>query len=85
MLLYTVVLWPACLMPWAVGVAGALYGGAALVLSMLFTGTAIRVWRDRSERSAKLMFGFSLLYLLLIFSLLLVDHAGTRWVRGAWA
>jgi heme o synthase len=84
MLLYTLLLWPASLMPWVLGIAGALYGGAALVLSMLFTGTAIRVWRDQSERSAKLMFGFSLLYLLLIFSLLLVDHAGTVWFRGAW-
>ena len=30
----------------------------ALVLSALFTGTAMRVWRDESERSARLMFRF---------------------------
>jgi len=49
-------------------------GAGALLLSALFTGMAIRVWRDDSDRSARRMFAFSLLYLLLIFSLLLVDH-----------
>jgi heme o synthase len=84
-LLYTLVLWPASAMPWVLGVAGALYGVAALALSALFTGAAVRLWCDDSERNARLMFGFSLLYLLLIFSLLLVDHFGADWVRGVRA
>ena len=78
-LLYTLVLWPATVAPWLVGVAGGLYGAGALLLSALFTGMAIRVWRDYSDRSARRMFAFSLLYLFLIFSLLLVDHAGGDW------
>jgi protoheme IX farnesyltransferase len=72
-----VMLWPATLAPWALGVAGPLYGISAGVLSLLFTGTAIRVWYDNndgSERSARHMFHFSLLYLFLIFTVLLVDH-----------
>ncbi|HTV87572.1 MAG TPA: heme o synthase, partial [Stellaceae bacterium] len=76
MLLYTLMLWPATLAPWFLGLAGPVYGIAAAVLSLLFTGTAIRVQRDDGERSARHMFGFSLLYLFLIFALLLVDHAG---------
>jgi protoheme IX farnesyltransferase len=44
------------------------------VLSLLFTGTAIRVWRDPTDRSARQMFAFSLLYLFLVFALLLADH-----------
>jgi protoheme IX farnesyltransferase len=88
MLLYTLVLWPVSLAPWALGVAGAFYGASALVLSTLFTGSAIRVWRDQGERSARLMFGFSLLYLFLIFAVLLVDRAGGGWgggwPRGVW-
>src|SRR6202047_1197622 len=75
MLLYTVVLWPVALTPWLIGVAGALYGVGALLLSAVFTGWSILVCRDPSDRSARRMFAFSLLYLLLIFSLLLVDHA----------
>jgi heme o synthase len=82
MLLYTLLLWPASLAPWLLGVASALYGGGALALSALFTGCAVRVWRDPGDRAARQMFGFSLLYLLLIFSLLLVDHAGAGLSRG---
>ncbi len=84
MLIYTLVLWPASLAPWLLGVAGAVYGVGALTLSALFTAAAVRVWLDDGERRAKSMFGFSLLYLLLVFSLLLVDHAGAGLARGAW-
>src|SRR5712664_2916256 len=45
MLLYTLVLWPATLMPWLLGLAGPWYAAGAGALSLLFTGTAIRVWR----------------------------------------
>src|SRR5271163_3805560 len=80
MLLYTVVLWPAALAPWLLGVAGALYGAGALLLSAVFTGWAILVCYDPTDRSARRMFAFSLLYLFLIFSLLLVDHASRAWL-----
>jgi protoheme IX farnesyltransferase len=50
------------------------------VLSLVFTGCSVRVWRDETDRSARQMFQFSLLYLFLIFCLLLLDHAGGgRW------
>jgi heme o synthase len=79
MLLYTLVLWPAVAVPSLLGVAGGLYVAGALLLSAVFTGVAIQVYRDESERSARRMFGFSLLYLFLVFSLLLVDHNGGIW------
>jgi heme o synthase len=78
-LLYTLVLWPAAAAPWLLGVAGALYGAAALALSAVFTGWAIVVCRDDGARNARRMFAYSLLYLFLIFSLLLVDRTG-RWL-----
>jgi len=79
MLVYTLVLWPVALAPSLLGVAGAFYGVGSLILSGLFTGSAVLVWRDKSERSARRMFAFSLLYLFLIFSLLLLDRAGGIW------
>jgi heme o synthase len=75
MLAYTILLWPLTLAPALIGVAGALYGAAALVLSALFTLLAIRVWRDEGERSARQMFAFSILYLFLLFALLVIDRA----------
>ena len=80
MLLYTLLLWPATLAPWELGLAGPLYGCCAGGLSLLFTGSAIQVWRDDSDRCARQMFAFSLLYLLLIFIALLADHIS----GGAW-
>jgi len=80
MLLYTLVLWPVTLAPWLLGIAGPAYAVCAAGLSLLFTGTAVQVWRDGTDRSARQMFQFSLLYLFLIFSLLLLDHVGGgRW------
>ena len=75
MLLYTLVLWPCALAPYLLGLAGSIYGGAALALSALFTGFAVKVWFDGSERSARQMFTFSILYLFLLFALLLLDRA----------
>jgi protoheme IX farnesyltransferase len=80
MLLYTLVLWPVSLAPWLLGIAGLLYGAFALLLSMVFTGSAIHVWRDEGDRSARRMFAFSLLYLFLIFSVLLIDRVGRGWL-----
>ena len=76
MLVYTLMLWPGSLAPWLLGLAGPVYAVCAGVLSLMFTGTAIRVWRDAGERSARQMFAFSLVYLFLIFAVLLVDQIG---------
>ncbi len=76
MLLYTIVLWPVTVAPTLLGLAGWLYGGAALVLSAVFTLQAVRVWRDPSHACARQMFAFSLLYLFLVFALLLLDRSG---------
>ncbi len=80
MLLYTLMLWPASLAPWLLGLAGPVYAVSVAALSLAFTGAAIRVWHDETDRSARQMFAFSLLYLFLIFSLLLVGHLG----GGVW-
>lgn len=76
MLLYTLMLWPTTAAPWLLGIAGPLYAIGAGALSLVFTGTAVRVWHDSSERSARQMFAFSLLYLFLIFTFLLIDRLG---------
>jgi protoheme IX farnesyltransferase len=81
-LLYTLVLWPVSVAPWLIGIAGTFYAAGAILLSALFTGAAAFVCRDTTDRSPRRMFAFSLLYLFLIFSLLLVDHAGGGWFEG---
>jgi protoheme IX farnesyltransferase len=75
MLVYTVLLFPLALAPWALGLTGAVYAVAAVILGLLFILAAVRVWFDSGERAARQMFAFSILYLFLLFTLLIVDRA----------
>src|SRR5262249_51649184 len=79
MLLYALVLWPVALAPWLLGLADASYAAGALLLSAVFTGLAVLVCCDTTDRAARRMFTFSLIYLFLIFSFLLADHMGGDW------
>ena len=77
MLLYTLVLWPAAAAPWLLGNAGsALRRRRADAVRGIHRLGDPRMARHDRPRSARRMFAFSLLYLFLIFSLLLLDHAG---------
>jgi protoheme IX farnesyltransferase len=75
MLIYTLVLWPIAVAPYFMGIAGALYLGLAAVLSVCFTAFSVMVWFDRTDKWAKRMFGFSILYLSLLFAVLILDRA----------
>jgi len=75
MLAYTVALLPVTLLPCFLGLSGMIYGAGALLLGLVFLSCAINVIIDKSDRSARRMFPFSILYLFLIFVLLLVDQA----------
>ena len=74
-LAYTLVLLPLAPAPALMGFAGPLYGAVAGVLGILFVLAALRVMRDDGERAARQMFGFSILYLFLLFAMLIVDGA----------
>jgi len=77
-LLYSLILLPLVLLPALLGTAGLLYGAVALVLGLLFLAGALAVLRApegaETDRAAKRLFGFSILYLFLIFALLIVDR-----------
>ena len=73
-LLYTFVLFAACLMPFVMRMSGYLYLAAAVVLSIGFCLYAFALWRDYSDALARKTFRFSLIHLSLLFSALLIDH-----------
>ena len=75
MLVYTVLLLPLGLAPWVLGITGAFYGLTAAVLGALFIVAAVRVLYDSGERAARQMFAFSILYLFLLFTVLILDRA----------
>ena len=73
MLAYTLLLLPLAAGPYFLDVAGPIYLAGALLLGGLFVAAAWAVLRDRTDRSARRMFGYSILYLFLLFALLMLD------------
>ncbi len=79
-LLYTLVLFAATLLPFVSGMSGLFYLVAALVLGAGFTAYAWRLWRHYSDALARKTFRFSLWHLSLLFAALLIDHyRGLLW------
>jgi protoheme IX farnesyltransferase len=73
-LLYTFILFAACLMPFIYGMSGWLYLAVAVAVSVGFTGYAFALWRNYSDTLARKTFRFSLIHLSVLFLALLVDH-----------
>jgi len=79
-LLYTLVLFAATLLPFIHGMSGWLYLAAAVVLGAMFIGYAFRLWRHYSDALARRTFLFSIVHLSLLFAALLVDHYLQPWL-----
>jgi protoheme IX farnesyltransferase len=73
-LLYSIMLLAVSLLPFIVKMSGLLYLVGAVVLGLGFVYHALLLWRSEGDGHAMQTFGFSILYLSLLFTLLLVDH-----------
>jgi protoheme IX farnesyltransferase len=73
-LLYTLILFAACLMPYIYGMSSWIYLITALALSVVFCLYGFYLWRDYSDALARKTFRFSLIHLSALFAALLVDH-----------
>jgi protoheme IX farnesyltransferase len=77
-LLYTLALAVLALAPWPMGVGGRIYAALAIVAGVAMIHLAWRVYRTRegapANRAAMQLFGFSILYLFLLFAALVVEH-----------
>ncbi|MET0210361.1 MAG: heme o synthase [Burkholderiaceae bacterium] len=80
-LLYTIVLFAATLLPFVYGMSGWLYLAFALVLGVGFCAYGFLLWRDYSEALARRTFRFSIWHLMLLFAGLLLDHYLAPWLR----
>jgi protoheme IX farnesyltransferase len=76
-LLYTVILVAGTVLPFIYGMSGWIYLASALVLGAMFLGYAVALWRRYSDELARKTFRFSIIYLMLMFAALLVDHYWT--------
>ena len=72
--LYTFILFAACLLPFLYGMSSWIYLGVAVAVSLGFCGYAIALWRNYSDALARKTFRFSLIHLSVLFAAFLVDH-----------
>ncbi len=73
-LLYTLILMAATLLPYVYGMSGLIYLVSALVLGGMFVWHAYQLWKQYSDALARKTFKFSIVHLMLMFAALLVDH-----------
>jgi protoheme IX farnesyltransferase len=75
-LIYSILLLPISLLPWALGFAGAIYGATAGACGTIFIVLASRLVRSPTDRrAAHHLFVFSISYLFLLFAALLANHS----------
>lgn len=72
--LYTLIMLAASLLPYVYGMSGLLYLLTAIILGLIFLYYTIRLYYQYSDYLAKKTFRYSIWYLSLLFAVLLIDH-----------
>lgn len=73
-LLYTVLLLIVTILPYLTGMSGLIYLGVTLPLGLFFIYLAILMMRTKDNKTAMKTFGFSIVYITVLFAALLIDH-----------
>jgi protoheme IX farnesyltransferase len=76
--LYTILLSIISLLPYITGMSGAFYGAIAVILGAIFLKITYTLYHSHNLQTAIKTFYFSIIYLLGIFSALLIDHYLSR-------
>jgi protoheme IX farnesyltransferase len=84
-LIYTVMLLAVSLLPFIIHMSGLLYLTGALLLGSGFVYHAYKLWRSAGRQHAMQTFGYSIVYLSLLFALLLADHYLMPLLAGSMA
>jgi protoheme IX farnesyltransferase len=82
---YSAILAPLGVLPWILGFAGAVYGVIAVVLGAEFIRRAALLLRHGdadNERAAKSLFGYSIVYLFVLFAARLAEAVSAGFIGG---
>ncbi len=88
-LLYSILMAPVGALPYLLGYTSALYGTISIVTGVMFVMHALRLRSaadgEATARAAKKLFGFSILYLGLLFAVMLIDRGfGLSFGQLSW-
>jgi len=81
-LIYAVLLAPLPVVPSFIGMASLVYGVCAAVAGAVMVWLSAVLFRSGSDHDAMRLFGFSILYLFLLFLALVIDHAVRLYLFG---
>lgn len=73
-LLYTIIMVAVTLLPFATGMSGLVYFVGVVILNVIFLYYAIKMQSGKDETIPIRTFAYSIIYLMLLFALLLIDH-----------
>ena len=73
-LLYTIILVLVTLLPYLVRMSGLIYLGSTIILDAIFMYYVIKMQSGKHPNIAMKTFGYSIIYLMLLFAALLIDH-----------
>lgn len=73
-LLYTIIMCAVTLMPFAIRMSGVVYLVGVIILNGIFLYYAIKMQSGKDPSIPMKTFGYSIVYLMLLFALLLIDH-----------
>lgn len=73
-LLYTIIMVAVTLLPFATGMSGVVYLGGVVILNAIFLYYAIKMQSGKDDSIPIKTFAYSIIYLMLLFALLLIDH-----------
>jgi len=73
--LYGFNLSPVSTAPWILGLAGPVYGIAAIILGSLYLAAGIKMARQRTEQNARMLLRVSVAYLPLLYLFLIAGKA----------
>ena len=73
-LLYTIILCIATILPYLTQMSGLIYLVSVVILDAIFLYYAIRIYLHYTDQIAREAFRYSIIYLALLFTALLVDH-----------
>ena len=73
-LLYTIIMIVVTFMPVGSGMSGLIYFLSALILNAIFLYYVVKLYKNYSDKLSMKTFKYSIVYLSLIFSALLLDH-----------
>jgi protoheme IX farnesyltransferase len=73
-LFYTILLVIVTILPYLTGMSGLFYLAGVTVLNVGFLWYALRLLRNNDERLPMQTFGYSIIYLMVLFAFLLIDH-----------